>query len=380
MARLLLIALAAALVAACSPGRTVESVQVLRALASPTPPPGVTRTETTFGPDTRPADLYIGPRPPRAALVVVPGAAEAGRRDPRLVRFAQDLAAARFLVFVPQLGADHPLRLSGSDADTIAAAVRHLAAESGAERVGVSALSYAVGPAVLAALREDTRDHVAFVLGVGGYHDITAGITALTTGFWRPAPDAAWQTMDVPINARWLFLEANASRLEAPDDALLEAIAVRRLRDPAAPINDLAAGLTPPGQAVLALMTNPDPDAVPGLISALPEPLRREIETLDLARRDLSPLRARLLLIHGRDDPMVPHSESLALAAAAPHGQARVYLVDGLRHVDLEGVGTWDAVTLAQATYHLLRERDRAPAPFHHSFTVPLVETAPPIQ
>ena len=45
----------------------------------------------------------------------------------------------------------------------------------------------------------------------------------------------------------------------------------------------MEAGLQNAGRAMLALATNLDPERVPGLILALPEPLRGDIESLDLA-------------------------------------------------------------------------------------------------
>ena len=86
--------------------------------------------------------------------------------------------------------------------------------------------------------------------------------------------------------------------------------------------------------------------------------MRREIAALDLKRRDLSTLRPALILVHGRDDAIVPESESMALAEAAPH--ARLYLIERLAHVDLGPVGMPDAVTLWRAVFRLLEERDGA--------------------
>ncbi|HYB10744.1 MAG TPA: hypothetical protein VEJ16_13830, partial [Alphaproteobacteria bacterium] len=47
-------------------------------------------------------DLY-GNDGARAALLLVPGAAETGKDDPRLIAFARGLADHRFLVLVPNL-------------------------------------------------------------------------------------------------------------------------------------------------------------------------------------------------------------------------------------------------------------------------------------
>ena len=49
------------------------------------------------------------------------------------------------------------------------------------------------------------------------------------------------------------------------------------------------------------------------------------------------------MLIHGRDDPLVPFTESLRLAAARPQGTTLV-LLDALGHVGAAGSGPdWHA-------------------------------------
>ena len=56
------------------------------------------------------------------------------------------------------------------------------------------------------------------------------------------------------------------------------------------------------------------------------------LETLSPARH-LERGRARLLLVHGRDDPAIPFSESVRLAAAAPD-RSRLVLVGLISHVE----------------------------------------------
>ena len=95
---------------------------------------------------------------------------------------------------------------------------------------------------------------------------------------------------------------------------------------------------------MIALVRNADPERVPELVAALPESVRRDIEYLDLSRRDLRDLRADLLLIHGRDDPLIPATESLALAAAVPPGRADVFVVGNLSHVEIHPGGIPDTL------------------------------------
>ena len=128
------------------------------------------------------------------------------------------------------------------------------------------------------------------------------------------------------------------------------------MADLGADVTDLGARLGPEGRAVDALLANRDPQRVPALIGALPEPIRAEMAALDLKQRDLSRLQAKLYLLHGRDDAIIPYTESVALAAAVP--DAELYLLDGLAHVDLGPAGVGDTLALLKLAYDLLTERD----------------------
>jgi len=220
--------------------------------------------------------------------------------------------------------------------------------------IGVAAVSYAVAPALIAALQTEP----AFIVGVGGYHDAEAAIRFVTTGTFRPIGDPREHRLAPNSYGRWAFLLANAGRLEDPNDtAALQTIATMRFRDPAADVGPVAARLGPDGKAVLALVENRDPDAVTRLVSALPERVRREIDGLNLALYDLSKLHCHLILVHGRGDPLVPYSESQALAAAASNARVSLFLVGDLGHVDFNAVTLANAWTMWRALDALLSER-----------------------
>jgi hypothetical protein len=59
---------------------------------------------------------------------------------------------------------------------------------------------------------------------------------------------------------------------------------------------------------------------------------------------------------------MVPYTESIGLARAAPEGASSVYLLGGLDHVDLGDLGPADIAALLRAAYRVLAERDQAAA------------------
>ena len=379
----LLVVLAAAWLGACTSPRGLEAWRLLddlaagagpSALKAATPEPRRIAVSYRVEERSHAGDLYRPGEPARAALVLVPGAAPQGKDDPRLVAVARSLARARFLVLVPEIANLRALKLRPEDAGAVADALRHLSARTGGSggagagapegSVGLVAISYATGPAVLAALEPDLRARVRFLVAVGGYYDIEALVTFFTTGHYRPAPDLPWEKAEPNPYGKWIFLRSNAQRVEAARDrVLLLAMAQRKLDDLGAGLDDLTARLGPEGRAVHALLVNRDPGAVPGLIAALPPGVRRDLAALDLKRRDLGSLAAEAILIHGRNDAVIPYSESKALAAALAPERARLTLVDNLAHVELGPAGVGDSLRLWRTAYRVLSLRDLGPAP-----------------
>jgi hypothetical protein len=328
-----------------------------------TPPPSPPSISYAAGGRMRLADLYDPRQPIGAPLVLVPGAAQAGKDDPRLIALAKSLARARFLVLVPDLEGPRQLKISAADADGIADAVSFLSARAATpsqRQVGVAAISYGIGPAVLASLRPEIGDKVRFVLGLGGYYDTHAMIAFITTGAYRDPETHGWRHA-VPLDyAKWVFVLSNVDRMQsASDRAALSAMARRRLRDPGASIQDLIPGLGPEGRALLTLLLNDDPDRVDRLIGDLPAAVREQIAALSLRNRDLSPLAGKLILIHGKADRMIPYTESVALAAAA--GGAQLFLANGFSHVEATDIPLSGQRTLVQAVHALLARRDPLP-------------------
>lgn len=354
--------------AACSPARFLEASRVLAdidagfapsTLKETTPTPS--RNPVAFSVDGRPraGDLYLPGARAEAGLVLVPGITREGKDDPRLIAFANTLSRARFEVLVPDLPNLSALKVSADDAGALADAVRFFDDRPTGARLGVAAISYAVGPAVAALFEEGADARVGFVVAIGGYYDIEATITFFTTGHYRPQGSRAWRHRPPNDYGKWVFVRSNVDRLEsAADRTTLWAMAERKLDDLQADVADLAARLGAEGRSVYALLLNDDPDRVPALIAALPSAVAAEIARLDLRRLPLERLDIRFVLVHGRDDPIIPETESVALAAAVGAGRARLYLVDSLDHVNPKPVGLLDRLVLLRAIAELLEIRD----------------------
>ena len=220
---------------------------------------------------------------------------------------------------------------------------------------GISALSYAVGPAIIAALDPQINKRVDFIFGVGGYYDLTQVITYFTTGAYYK--DDNWHYLKPNAYAKWLFLLSNADLVnEADDQQFLRQLARSKLKGTDGLSDE---EMNPQGreaQSILALLANHNPDRVPELIRELPAAIREKHQALTLANKDLTDLHAHLILLHGRDDNMIPYTESIALAGALPHDQTDLYILDGLRHMDIHTglVGNW---RLWRAATALLAQR-----------------------
>lgn len=359
---LLLAVLAATLpLAGCAPARHYKSALVLQDMAAGkgasrlkgiTPAPLRETVSYTVDGRARRADLYLpGPLEgckttdarhstycPRAALVAVPGAVPLASDDPRFTAFAASLARAGFAVLAPRMPGFRQLRVRPADAREIADAFAYAAGRpelAPGERAGLFAFSYAAGPALLAALEEDIRDRVRFVATLGGYHDLPRAMRFFTTGWYEH--DGTWHYLAPDDTGRMVLAFSSLDYLRnAADEALFEQMVEARLKDRATDLVPLAARLSVPGQAVYALAVNTDPARFQQLLEGLPEAMRADLERLNLARHDLKQLKARLWLVHGRNDSLIPWTETLALAAAAPAGQARVFLIHRVvGHVNL---------------------------------------------
>ncbi|HSG94569.1 MAG TPA: hypothetical protein VLA28_03555, partial [Afifellaceae bacterium] len=209
-----------------------------------------------------------------------------------------------------------------------------------------------------------TRHGIRFVYAVGAYFSMETAITYLTTGHFRGNADERWRQAVPSSYATWVFVHSSAAWLDDPEDRrALTAAADAKLADADAEISGQLAGLGPHARQIAGLLANTDPQEVPALIAGLPEPVRSQLRALDLSARDLDDLKARLILIHGRDDALIPHTESIALAAAVNGDRTDLFIVDSVKHVELQFTGIPDVFRLWRAVRMLLEERDNMPRP-----------------
>lgn len=305
-------------------------------------------------------DLYLSSQETRAGIVLVPGIVPRGKDDRRIVALAQTLARLQFAVLVPDLQGPRHYRVRAHDVREVADAFRHLRSREDAVtpgRVGIAGFSYGAGPVLLAALEPDIRDAVDFVVTLGGYYDLHSIVTYFTTGYFKTEPNGTWQYLQPSPYNKWVFTLSNADLVERrADRASLETLAHESLEYDETISTSSSAHLGPDARALYRLIINEDPNRVPDLIRQLPASILTELEGLNPASRELTTLQAEVILVHGRNDNMIPYSESLALAQALPSEQVKLFIVDGLVHVDVR-IKNKDIPQLLGAVEALLAQR-----------------------
>ncbi|MEN8169682.1 MAG: alpha/beta fold hydrolase [Pseudomonadota bacterium] len=305
------------------------------------------------------ADLYLSAQEPHGAIVLQHGAAQAGKDDERLVLLAEQLARAHFAVLVPEMPGAKNLKVSSEDIPVLLYAVDYLQNArilKPRRAIGIGGFSIAAGLAIHAAMLPELQDRVSFILAVGGYHDLPQTLGYMTTGHF--SLDGQQYQLVPNEYGKWVFVQSNVERIDEPQQReLLQQIATHKLSD-ATPVSDeLISQLKGEALNVYRYIENRNPEQSLHLLQQLPASLRAEINRLDLAAMDLSPLRAQLLLVHGMHDSVIPYSQSIALQRALPPSQTQLYLLKNWTHVDPHD-GMFDAWQMFRALYRLLELRD----------------------
>ena len=146
-------------------------------------PVDVRDTTFDFNGTALPARLYL-PRGVDSApgIVVVHGMHELGINGPRLVSFARSLAAGGFFVMTPQVPGIADYRVEAESADLIGTATQNFAHQLQVPKVGVLALSFSGGLALLAASDPRYSQSIAWVATVGAHYDLAHVLRFFATG------------------------------------------------------------------------------------------------------------------------------------------------------------------------------------------------------
>ncbi len=281
----------------------------------------------------------------RRTAVLIAGVHPAGIDDPRLVHFAESIAATGMGVVTPQLPGLVEFQIAPSATDIIedvtawVASQRRLAADG---RVGLIGISFSGGLSIVAAGRAALRERVAFVLSIGGHGDLVRTLDVIGGGILSNEDAGAVDPFGLAM-----VVASVAERAVPPDQAgALREWTRTYLEAAHLPTHDAArAQLFARADRLRNDLPEPAATLVSRVLASDVAALRRQL--LSDVRRlaadpALSPERAPapaapVFLLHGTDDPIIPPSESLLLAEHLRlHVTVRVLLTPILSHADVE--------------------------------------------
>jgi dienelactone hydrolase len=321
------------------PGRRLADLDTVAVLEHPVDVPtrrGIIRSR-----------VYSPRGPTRQTVLLVSGLHPAGIDEPRLVALARRLAEANVTVVTPDIEELARFEITPRVADRIEDAAVWLAVDSGLapmHRIGLMGVSFSGGLAIVAAGRASLRGRLLYVFSFGGHddlarvldyfcagrgdpgsglpppHDYGVAVVALNVADQLVPPDQAKTLRDGIRRFLW------ASYVDRTDarEAQRQFDAVRRM-----------AGTAPePTATLLRLVVDRD---VAGLGPRLQPHIGPYVEQSALSPARSPAPDSPVYLLHGREDNVIPASESRHLAERL-HGRVPVrLLVTGLiSHADAD--------------------------------------------
>jgi dienelactone hydrolase len=289
-----------------------------------------------------PAKIYL-PRGVGFApgIVVVHGMHELGINEPRLVSFARSLAASGFFVMTPLVPDIADYRVQAESADVIGSATLAFAQQLNVPKVGVLAISFSGGLALVAATDPRYAPAIAWIASIGGYYDLAHVLRFFATGE-AVRPDGSMERRQPHEYGPLIVIYDEPQDFFSPHDAPLARAALKQLLHGNGKESEaFTRAMSAPGQEVMQEIYHKHRESMAPPILA---EINKRSEQLAAASPagHLRFVRAPVLLLHGSDDAIIPPTEMLWLKRDIPEEQ----LVDALEspaigHVEIGKQITW---------------------------------------
>jgi len=305
-----------------------------------------------------PARLYrphgIGSAP---GIVVVHGMHDLGINEPRLVGFARSLAADGFFVMTPQVPGIADYRVQAESADLIGTAAQSFAQQIHAPKVGVLALSFSGGLALLAASDPRYSPSIAWIATVGAHYDLAHVLRFFATGE-ALLPDGSVEHLPPHEYGPLIVVYDESQDFFSAQDAPAAHQSIRLLLSGNNQgSEDLAKKLTPAGQQIMQLIYHRKRQPFAAALLAEIGKQKQQLAAGSPAGH-LQALRMPVLLLHGSDDTVIPPTEMLWLERNIPKDSLVDALVSpAITHVEVGSKVSWrDRLALVHWMALVIRE------------------------
>ena len=265
------------------------------------------------------ADLYTpAGKDTGSAILLFLGVNPAGSDDPRVVGLAEALARTGAVVMIPWSDRMTRKQVETEDVDDLVRAYQYLLAHDrvNPERAGMGGFCVGASFVTVAAADRRIRDDVKFINFFGGYFDAQDLVASVTSKSRFSGNDVeAWSPDKL---SRDVVAAHLIDGLSNPDEAaLLRSVFITN----EVVLDDSAiASLSIEAQSVNRLLSGVDLREARSLISRLPDRMREDLDAIS-PKSAVADLAARVLIMHDREDRLVPSEESRRLAEAlSEHG------------------------------------------------------------
>lgn len=276
-------------------------------------------------------------------IVVVHGMHELGIDEPRLVSFARSLAASGFFVMTPLVPGIADYRVQADSADVIGNAARDFAQQLEVPKVGIFAISFSGGLALLAASDPQYAPSVAWVASIGGYYDLAHVLRFFATGD-AVRPDGTIDHLQPHEYGPLIVVYDEPQDFFSAHDAPLAQQALKLLlHDQGKASEEVTKKMTPAGQNIMQeLYQKQRQNLTPAILAEIDK--RSDALAAASPAGHLRFLQAPVLLLHGSDDVIIPPTELLWLKNNIPEDD----LVDALETSAIGHVEVGSKITLQQ--------------------------------
>jgi pimeloyl-ACP methyl ester carboxylesterase len=273
-------------------------------------------------------------------IVVVHGMHELGIDEPRLVNFARALAGSGFFVMTPLVPGIADYRVESVSADVIGTAVQSFAEELSVPRVGVLAISFSGGLALLAAGDPQYARSFAWVASVGGYYDLAHVLRFFANGD-AVRPDGTVEHHAPHEYGPLIVIYDEPADFFPPQDASLAHESLKLLLAGKGEESErLTAKMSPSGQRVMQDIYHKQRQTLAPAILAEVDKQQDDLAAASPAGH-LRFIQVPVLLLHGSDDTIIPPTELLWLKHDIPEEYlAGALVTPAISHVEV-GKPSW---------------------------------------
>ena len=261
-----------------------------------------------------PQDLPHAP-----GIVLLHGVHPLGIEEPRLVSFARALSASGVIVLTPPVKELADFRISPASIPTIGLSAQALRQQVGRGPVGIVGFSFAGGLALLAAADPRYASDIGFVASIGAHDDLTRVARFFFTD-QIPTVDGKTVLMPAHEYGGGVLAYTKAEKF-FPGEAENARAAIRDwlMGEPDKQLKAAEAKLTPAAHSRFEMLRSRQfGESITDFLRIVEES-REEMNAVS-PRGRLARLRARVYLLHGTEDNVIPVSEADWLASEIPSG------------------------------------------------------------